>query len=46
MKKSVKKKPVKKVSREAKPDASQIALAVVEKAVGGKLGRIRANDNF
>jgi hypothetical protein len=38
MKKSLKSKPgKKKTTQKPKPDASQIALAAVEQAVGGKL---------
>jgi hypothetical protein len=37
MKKPAKKKPERKPARKPKPDAAQIALAVVEKAIGGKL---------
>jgi hypothetical protein len=39
MKKAVKRKPEKKrAQRTPKPDASQLALAAVERAIGGKLG--------
>jgi hypothetical protein len=35
--KPAKTKPAKKPARKPKPDAAQIALSVVEKAIGGKL---------
>lgn len=45
MKKSTKKPAKKKPSRKSKPDQSQIALSVVEKAIGGKLtGETKANN--